>query len=165
MKVKNFIVSFIVLMIAWVLLNWTLDPVNLIIGTLISLFLVVMFCSKCDLFTDINLTPKAFFYTFLYLFVFIIELIKANIDVTRRVLSPSLPINPGIVKVKTKLKSKMARLILADSITLTPGTFTLQVEDDAFYIHCIDTDCGDDVEKATEDIVRKFEKYLEVLYD
>ena len=165
MRAKNFIVSFIVLMIAWVLLNWTVDPVNLVVGASVSLFLVVMFCSKCDLFTSINLTPKAFAYTFLYLFVFIIELIKANVDVTRRVLSPSLPINPGIVKVKTKLKSKMARLILADSITLTPGTFTLQVEGDTFYIHCIDTDCGDDVEKATEEIVRKFEKYLEVLYD
>ncbi len=165
MKTKNLIVSFTVLMIAWVLLNWTIDPVNLIIGASISIFLVVVFCSKCELFTDIKITPKAFIYTFIYLFVFIIELIKANIDITRRVLSPKLQINPGIVKVKTKLKSKMARLILADSITLTPGTFTLQVEEDVFYIHCIDTRCGDDVEKATEEIVRKFEKYLEVLYD
>ena len=161
---KNLLVSFIVLMIAWVLLNWTLDPVNLAIGVGISLFLSFVFCSKCELFTDINLTPKAFAYTIMYLFVFIIELIKANIDVTRRVLSPSLPINPGIVKVKTKLKSKMARLILADSITLTPGTFTLQVEEDTFYIHWINVE-HDNVEQATQDLVSKFEKYLEVLYD
>ena len=161
---KNLFVSFLVLMMAWVMLNWTIDPVNLLIGASISLFIAIVFCSNCDLFTDINLTPKAFAYTFMYLFVFIIELIKANIDVTRRVLSPSLPINPGIVKVKTKLKSKMARLILADSITLTPGTFTLQVEDDTFYIHWIDV-VNDDVENATEELVRKFEKYLEVLYD
>jgi len=161
---KNLLVSFIVLMIAWVLLNWTLDPVNLAIGVSISLFLSFVFCSKCELFTNINLTPKAFAYTIMYLFVFIIELIKANIDVTRRVLSPSLPINPGIVKVKTKLKSKMARLILADSITLTPGTFTLQVEEDTFYIHWINVE-HDNVEQATQDLVSKFEKYLEVLYD
>ena len=161
---KNLFVSFLVLMMAWVMLNWTVDPVNLLIGTSISLFIAIVFCSNCELFTDINLTPKAFAYTAMYLFVFIIELIKANIDVTRRVLSPSLPINPGIVKVKTKLKSKMARLILADSITLTPGTFTLQVEDDTFYIHWIDV-VNDDVENATEALVRKFEKYLEVLYD
>ena len=161
---KNLLVSFIVLMIAWVLLNWTLDPVNLAIGVGISLFLSFVFCSKCELFTSINLTPKALIYTFMYIFVFVIELIKANIDVTRRVLSPSLPINPGIVKVKTKLKSKMARLILADSITLTPGTFTLQVEEDTFYIHWINVE-HDNVEQATEDLVRKFEKYLEVLYD
>jgi multicomponent Na+:H+ antiporter subunit E len=164
MKTKNLIVSFLVLMIAWLLLNWTIDPVNIVIGAAISLFLSVVFCSHCELFTSINLTPKAFAYTFMYLIVFIIELIKANIDVTKRVLSPSLPINPGIVKVKTKLKSKMARLILADSITLTPGTFTLQVEDDTFYIHWINVD-NEDVEKVTEELIRKFEKYLEVLYD
>jgi len=161
---KNLVVSFVVLMIAWVLLNWTVDPVNLVIGASLSLFLSVVFCSKCELFTSINLTPKAFIYTFMYIFVFLIELIKANIDVTRRVLSPSLPINPGIVKVKTKLKSKMARLILADSITLTPGTFTLHVEEDTFYVHWINVD-HDDVEQATQDLVSKFEKYLEVLYD
>lgn len=161
---KNLFVSFLVLMMAWVMLNWTFDPVNLIIGASISLFISVVFCSKCDLFSEINLTPKAFAYTFMYLFVFFTELIKANIDVTRRVLSPSLPINPGIVKVKTKLKSKMARLILADSITLTPGTFVIQVEDDIFYIHWVDV-VNENVEKATEDLVRKFEKYLEVLYD
>ena len=161
---KNLLVSFIVLMIAWVLLNWTIDPVNLVIGASISLFLSFLFCSKCELFSTINLTPKAFIYTILYVFVFIVELIKANIDVTRRVLSPGLPINPGVVKVKTRLKSKMARLILADSITLTPGTFTLHVEEDTFYIHWINVE-NDDVEQATEDLVRKFEKYLEVLYD
>jgi len=164
MKAKNLFVSFVILMIAWLLLTWTLDPVLLSIGIVLSTTLAVIFCSNCDLFESINLTPKAFAYTFIYLFVFMIELIKANIDVTRRVLSPSLPINPGIVKVKTKLKSKMARLILADSITLTPGTFTLQVEDDTFYIHWINVE-QEGVEEATEALIRKFEKYLEVLYD
>jgi len=164
MKAKNLFVSFVILMIAWLLLTWTLDPVLLSIGIVLSIALAVIFCSNCDLFESINLTPKAFAYTFIYLFVFLIELIKANIDVTRRVLSPSLPINPGIVKVKTKLKSKMARLILADSITLTPGTFTLQVEDDTFYIHWINVE-QEGVEEATEALIRKFEKYLEVLYD
>ncbi len=164
MKAKNLFVSFVILMIAWLLLVWSLDPVLLSIGIVLSIVLAVIFCSNCDLFESINLTPKAFAYTFIYLFVFLVELIKANIDITRRVLSPSLPINPGIVKVKTRLKSKMARLILADSITLTPGTFTLQVEDDTFYIHWVNVE-QDDVEKATEALVRKFEKYLEVLYD
>lgn len=87
----------------------------------------------------------------------------ANLDMARRVLSPKLPINPGIVKVKTSLKSPMARLILADSITLTPGTFTVDIIDDFIYIHWVDVR-SDDIEGATEAIVRKFEKYLEVMY-
>ncbi len=161
---KNLLVSFMVLMMVWVLLNWTIDPVNILIGVGVSLLLSAVFCSKCELFASINLSPKAFVYTFMYLIVFIIELIKANIDVTKRVLSPSLPINPGIVRVNTKLKSKMARLILANSITLTPGTFTLQVEEDAFYVHWINADT-DNAEQATQELVSKFEKYLEVLYD
>jgi len=111
-----------------------------------------------------KITPKSFIYTFIYLFVFIVELIKANIDVTKRVLSPSLPINPGIVKVETQLKSKMARLILANSITLTPGTFTLEVHENTFYIHWIDV-ISADKDHATEKLVRKFEKLLEEIYE
>ena len=163
MKAKNLFVSFIILMIAWLLLNWTVDPINIGIGVSLSLLISVVFCSNCDLFSEINLSPKSFAYTFMYLIVFIIDLLKANYDLTRRVLSPSLPINPGIVKVKTKLKSKMARLILADSITLTPGTFTMEIQEDTLYIHWIDVE-DDDIEGATKKLVRKFEKYLEVMY-
>jgi multicomponent Na+:H+ antiporter subunit E len=90
-------------------------------------------------------------------------LVKSNIDVARRVLTPSLPINPGIVEVKTILKSKIGRLILANSITLTPGTFTLEIQNDSLFIHWIDVKSAD-VNEDTRLIVRKFEKYLEVMY-
>ena len=90
-------------------------------------------------------------------------MIKSNLDVARRVISPKLPINPGIVEVKTKLQSKIARVILADSITLTPGTFTIEIEDDSLFIHCIDVQ-STDLEKNTQLIVEKFEKYSEVMY-
>jgi multicomponent Na+:H+ antiporter subunit E len=79
------------------------------------------------------------------------------------VITPSLPINPGIVEVKTKLKSNMGRMILANSITLTPGTLTIDIKDDTLYIHWIDVKT-EDVNEATEQIVRKFEKYLEKIY-
>ncbi len=163
MKQKNLIISFLVFLLGWFLLTWTIDLKIVLIGIGLSALLSIMFCGQCTIFSEIKLTPKAFVYTFIYLFVFIVELIKANIDVTRRVLSPSLPINPGIVKVDTHLKSKMARLILANSITLTPGTFTLEVHDDAFYIHWIDVKHAEEAQ-ATEDLVRKFEKILEEMY-
>ncbi len=95
--------------------------------------------------------------------VFLFELIKSNLDVARRVITPSLPINPGIVEVKTKLKSKMGRMILANSITLTPGTLTIDIKEDTLYIHWIDVETQD-VNEATKKIVRKFEKYLEKIY-
>lgn len=57
----------------------------------------------------------------------------------------------------------MGRLILADSITLTPGTFTVDIQEDMLYIHWIDVK-SDDINLATQEIVSKFEKYLEVIY-
>ena len=137
---------------------------SLIIGAGLSILLSLLFCSKCNLYSEMKLTPKALFYTFYYILVFLVELVKSNIDVTRRVLSPGLQINPGIVKVETKLKSKVARLILADSITLTPGTFTIEINDKALYIHWIDVQ-EQGVSEATEAIVRKFEKILEEIYE
>ena len=57
----------------------------------------------------------------------------------------------------------MGRLILANSITLTPGTLTIDIKEDTLYIHWIDVKT-EDIDKATENIVRKFEKYLEKIY-
>jgi multicomponent Na+:H+ antiporter subunit E len=163
MKLKNVIVSFLIAFIFWILLNNTFDPVILALGAGLSLMLSLIFCARCDVFSEIKLTPAAFFYTLVYLGIFLKELIKSNLDVARRVLTPSLPINPGIVEAKTSLKSKMGRMILANSITLTPGTLTIDIVDNTLYIHWIDVQT-EDIEEATQQIVRKFEKYLEKIY-
>ncbi len=94
-----------------------------------------------------------------YLIVFIIALINSNLDVARRVLTPSLPINPGIVKFKTKLTTNYSKMVLANSITLTPGTLTIDIVDDTFYIHWIDVKTTDP-EKAFTEIAEQFEKIL-----
>ena len=163
MKLKNVIVSFLIAFIFWILLNNTFDPLILALGAGLSLMLSLIFCARCDVFSEIKLTPAAFFYTLVYLGVFLKELIKSNLDVARRVVTPSLPINPGIVEAKTNLKSKMGRMILANSITLTPGTLTIDIVDNTLYIHWIDVQ-AEDIEGATQQIVRKFEKYLEKIY-
>jgi multicomponent Na+:H+ antiporter subunit E len=163
MKIKNILVSFLIGLVFWILLNNTFDPLILVIGAALSLLLSLIFCSKCDVFSELKITPISFIYTLIYLVVFLYELIKSNLDVARRVITPSLPINPGIVEVKTKLKSKMGRMILANSITLTPGTLTIDIKDDILYIHWIDVK-SEDINEATEQIVRKFEKYLEKIY-
>lgn len=160
---KNTGISFIILMIVWILLNNTFQLDILIPGAIIALLISLFVCRQCDVFAEMQFTPKAIIYTFLFLGVFFIELIKSNMDVTRRVLSPKLPINPGIVEVKTSLKSKFARMLLANTITLTPGTLTVEVKDESFFIHWIDVQ-SDDIDAATKDIVKKFEKYLEVIY-
>ena len=160
---KNASVTFLILFGIWLLLTSTFELAMVITGAVVSLLIVLLFSRKPALFSGLRLTPKAFLYTIIYIVVFLFELIKSNLDVARRVISPSLPISPGIVKVKTKLTSPMGRMILANSITLTPGTFTVDIRDQYLFIHWIDVS-QDDKQDPTEKIVRKFEKYLEVIY-
>ncbi len=84
-----------------------------------------------------GLDPKRWFGFFYYLFgPFAVGLAKANIDVAMRVITGN--IRPGIVKINPGLTSDVAKTMLADSITLTPGTLTVDVDDEgAFYIHWI----------------------------
>ncbi len=163
MKFKNIILSFILLFVTWMLLNNKFDIQIVGVGLVVSLFVSFAVCSKCEIFSKVNVSPKGIIYFFLYFFVFMGELIKSNLDVARRVIAPSLPINPGIVEVETQLKTKIGRLVLANSITLTPGTLSMDIKDDKIFVHWINvTDA--DKENATKEIVAKFEKYLKVIY-
>ncbi len=100
---------------------------------------------------------------FWYLPVFTWEMIKANLHVAALVLNPKMPIKPGIVKIKTNLKSPVAKVWLANSITLTPGTLSLDVEGDYLYIHWI-TVGATDVEGASKEIAGSFERILEAMF-
>jgi len=146
-------------MIVWVAFTTSFATQEIITGLfvsgLISLFSVPLF--TCCTFKI--LSPKRIYYMILYLLVFIRELIKSNMDVARRVLTPSLPINPGIVKFKSKLPTDYSRMVLANSITLTPGTLSIDIIDDTFYIHWIDVKTTDP-EKAFTEIAETFEKIL-----
>ena len=154
--------AFVLGLLFWVCLNGWTDPVALLAGVVVSL-VVALFLTKKDVFADVQLSPKAFFAFFMWAIVFIVELVKSNIDVMRRVLAPKVIINPAIVEVKTTLKSKLGRLALANSITLTPGTLTVDIQDNKLYIHWIDA-TSTDLEGATREIVTKFEKHLEVIF-
>ena len=158
-KIKRFILAFIFLMIVWILLTSTINRDDLIIGLATSFIGALLFFKFTDIYADIKLTPKSFIYFIAYIFVFLKELIKANIDVALRVINPALPINPGIVAVKTKLKSRLGKLILANSITLTPGTLTMDIRDDELFIHWIDVK-DIEIEKATKEVSMRFEKIL-----
>jgi len=163
MKIKNQLAIFFVLMIIWILINNSFDLEIFGVGFILSLSLAFIFGRRTNVLDEFKFTPKAFFYTGVYLLVFFWDLVKSNIHVALIVLKPSLPINPGIVKTKTVLKSKMARMILTNSITLTPGTLTVDIEDDILYIHWIDVK-SEDIDVATEKIVKKFEKILVKIY-
>ena len=97
---------------------------------------------------------------------------KANLDVVYRALHPKMPIKPGIVKIKTNLKTESGITALANSITLTPGTLTVDLMDDGdpasrqtyLYVHWINVKT-DDVEQATKLIARRFEWFLKRIFE
>jgi len=161
-RFKHTVLLFLFLMLLWVLL--TPNDMQEIWAGLAVAALVSLFTLKMEpVLGDIRLTPKSLAFSVIYIFVFFKELVVSNIDVAGRVINPKLPIKPGIVKVKTKLTSKIAKTILANSITLTPGTLTVDIKDEYLYIHWIEIK-HDDLEGATQHIVAKFEKYLEVIF-
>ncbi len=160
-KGMNFIYLTVFLFVIWLILT-PFQKDEIIFGAIASVIISLIFSGISNVYSDFRLNPKAIIYSIIYFFVFMRELIKSNIDVALRVINPRLPINPGIVKVKTKLKSKIGRIMLANSITLTPGTLTVETKGEYFYIHWIDV-TAKDVEGASKEIVATFEKYLEVM--
>jgi multicomponent Na+:H+ antiporter subunit E len=147
----------------WLMANSSLSRDVIITGLVVVTVLTLTLSSFARTYADIHLSPKAVLYYFLYLGVFLWELFKANLNLLRIVFSPKIDIRPGIVKINTRLKSATGRMVLANSITLTPGTLVVDVSGDALYVHWIDV-TAIDAEEATQRIAAKFEKYLEVIY-
>lgn len=164
---KSRAVLFIIAFLIWSLLNWVPDVQHLIVGVFVAALVAFL---TGDLFITrphvLKHPWRYWYFVVYYLPVFFWELIKANIDVAYRVLHPDLPINPGIVKVKTILKSDTALTFLANSITLTPGTMTVDIDRDngVLYIHWINVRAKD-TESATKIIVQRFEKILKKIFD
>ena len=90
----------------------------------------------------------------------VIALVRANFDLAARVLSPSLPIRPAMVEVRTSLKSPLGKMLLANTITLTPGTLTVDVIGDRLLVHWVYCPEGMSTEEATAQIAARFEKHL-----
>lgn len=109
---------------------------------------------------------KRIFWFICYVPLFLWESLKANIDGAYRVIHPDLPINPGIVKVKTMLKSDVGLTFLANSLTLKPGTMTVDIdkENGFLYIHWANVK-SQDIDRATELIVRRFERVLKRIFE
>lgn len=147
------------MLVVWILLNYPVDLEEILVGAVVALLLVFIFPAYSSLFAGTRISWRTPGLVFGYLSLFVRELVKSNLDVARRVISPEVEINPGIVEVKTRLKHPTFRLILANSITLTPGTLTVDLIDDSLFIHWIDV-TGKDIESATREISAKFEHYL-----
>lgn len=162
--------TFVVCFGFWMLLTWSLDSQELITGAVVSL-LVALFSSRFFIhkkagwfFNPAKLINGIVF----WLFIFPVELVKANVDVAKRCFGGCKNVDPGIVKVPVDLKSLYGQAALANAITLTPGTITMEItEEDGqtyYYIHWIDAKLPGG-EEAGEAIKGRLERGLRRVWE
>jgi multicomponent Na+:H+ antiporter subunit E len=72
-----------------------------------------------------------------------VEIVKCNIDVASRILNPGLPIQPQVIRVRSTQKTDLGRVVLANSITLTPGTVSMEIRGDEITVHALTSDAAD----------------------
>ena len=154
----KYVTTFLVLFVIYVLLAGFVVE-EIILGAIISAVLAALISKYVQYEIDALFPLKLLKFIFVYLFVFIWQLLLANIDVARRVLSPKIPLKPGIVKVKTDLEGDFGKLALANSITLTPGTLSIDVDEEHVYVHTVEVK-GEDHDASEKEIKEPFEKIL-----
>jgi multicomponent Na+:H+ antiporter subunit E len=166
------VTTFLFAAITWYLITWPYDFATGVFNMEIAVAgLVVALVASIILggaFTAVKHAHNFFYRLFwgiLYVPILFFYIILANLDVLYRIVHPKRPINPGIVKVKTVLKSAAARTALANSITLTPGTLTVDMkENGVMYVHCINVH-KEDLKLATQKITARFERILSRVFD
>ncbi|MGE4284483.1 MAG: Na+/H+ antiporter subunit E [Clostridia bacterium] len=156
---KSFLTSMIFFLTFWIILTEKITSESVAIGLGVCLW--VYYFNK----QHKAATPEKFWtftgirYMFVYLVVLLREIIVANIQVAKIVLSRKLNITPQFIHYKTKLRSDVARTILANSITLTPGTLTVFMENDLLTVHCLQKEHIQDVlDSKLEKILLKIEE-------
>lgn len=128
----------------WLLLSGHYTPLLLALG-LLSTLLVVLLATRADL-IDREMQPVLLKPSVLLYWVWLgREIIKSNIDVSRRIMDPRMPISPNIFTIRAAQKTDLGRATYANSITLVPGTVTMDVDGDVFTVHAL-------TREATEDL-------------
>lgn len=168
MRVTKWPVVGVVMAVLWLFVRGvTLDPaaavgealIGLVVGGAIAYGFRRMYLPTVDLARSLRAVPTALY----YVVVFLWELLTANVDVAYRVLAPSMPIEPAVLAVPLRVETDAAITSLANSITLTPGTLTMDHDPDTntLYVHGI---TGRRREETLEPI-RRWEDLLLVVFE
>ena len=166
MNVRKWPVVGVVLALLWLFVRGaTAETVvgELLIGLAVGLGVAFAFRNFYTERTALGRNLRAVPYAVLYLGGFLKELLTANVDVAYRVLAPGMPIRPGVVVVPLRVQTDGAITTIANSITLTPGTLTMDYDEEtnALYVHSIDARDRE----AIVDPIRTWEDYALVIFD
>lgn len=160
---SGFLSLWILLTFLWFAANSSLAVESLATGVLISAILAYAFTRTFRIWHYVQLSPKRLLGFVRYSGVFLVELVRANLNMLRYVYAPRIDVNPGIVRVKTRLKTPVGRLALANSIALTPGSLVIDLEDDSLFVHWLDVTTTDP-DEVTRLIAGPFEGPLETTF-
>lgn len=132
----------------WLLLSGMFEPFLLIIGV-VSTVLVVYVALRMNVVDEegvpaVHLTK----HFFTYIPWFMVEILKSNWDATKVIVNPSLPINPRLFRVQGMQRTDLGRMIFANSITLTPGTITVAVKGNTFFVHALVADNAEGMDEG-----------------
>ncbi|GLQ07100.1 Na+/H+ antiporter subunit E [Sneathiella chinensis] len=141
---------FLVLLAVWLLLSGIYTPLLIGFGV-VSCALVAFIARRMDVADreghPIHLGPRII----TYWFWLVVEIIKANVDVAKCVLMPKTYLRPSMFTTKATQKSDLGKVIYANSITLTPGTVTVDLDDDVVLVHALTTGSADGVKSGEMD--------------
>lgn len=140
---------FLLFFTVWLILNGTVTVEICLLGLVISAALFYFSCR----YMGYSLKKEVLIFRLIplcvrYFWVLVKEIVKANVCVLKIILSPELQPEPAFVYFDTKLRTGMAKMVLANSITLTPGTITVSVEGGRYLVHCLDRELAEGMEAS-----------------
>ncbi len=163
-RYASVITTTVVLFCIWIFLTLSFHPQELVLGLGVSLIIAIV---TQGVFTG-NwfrlLKPARLAAGIGYVLYFLGKMFMANIDVLLRVLRPVVPVKPGIVKASLVMNSERARNIVANSITLTPGTLTVEMNGTSIFVHWISLPEGD-IHLETQAMVDGFADRLKGIFE
>lgn len=151
---------YLLFLIAWIIFNGNFTSEIFIFGVVIAAVILAFMCKFMDysLKKEWNVYKKSGWFL-VYVLLLFREIIKANLAIIPRILTVEEEMEPILVTFRTHLKSDFARMVLANSITLTPGTITVALERDKYTIHCLDTSLAEGLENSDfEKILKRLEE-------
>lgn len=146
----NILTMALMLAAIWLLLSGLYKPMVLALGAL-SVLLCLLLSHRMHMIDAEGHPVWAIFHYVPYWPWLSIEIVKSSFGVARRVLAPSMPISPTVFEIKAGQRTTIGRVVLANSITLTPGTVTLEVDGDRIVVHALSEDAVADLLRGDMD--------------
>jgi multicomponent Na+:H+ antiporter subunit E len=151
---------YLLFLFAWIIFNGKVTLEILIFGVIVAAVMLAFMCKFMDysLKKEVNVYKKSIWFL-AYVALLLREIVKANLAIIPKILTVEEEMEPIIVRFRTTLKSDFTKMLLANSITLTPGTFTISLENDEYVIHCLDNSLASDLEQSVfEKALKKVEE-------